>query len=478
MQRNPSVKTIKYLYARSGNLCAFPGCTTRLVNAQSQAQIGEFCHICAASPGGPRFDPTQSVIARNAADNLILLCPNHHSLIDQSPSNYTADAIANMKRQHESRVAALLTSAASELTNVQAINFSRQIAAESVDFAIVVALRKELDALRRYFPDLVHVPPSLSSTRSYYRGEVQTKLGAKYRIVVTLLHSMGNLEAAHATSDLIRDWNPRYMLVNGIAGGISRSKLDFGDIAASSSIVYYEPAKIGVNHLERRSTHFEADPTLLDGILNLATSAWRRRLPARPDESIADEFQPRIHIGPIASGEKVIATIAAVEDLQSMHGNLIAVEMESAGVASAAFSAIRRVGFLAIRSVCDFADERKSDNWQDYAAHSAASCLRDFLESHPVPPSEGTWPTLVEHIETPILQISTVQRRRLFDRLCSAFDMEEFKNLCFLLGVDTDELPGDRKSSRVRELILLFERRRTLTALEDAVNDYSNDGST
>ncbi|MEY9406494.1 hypothetical protein ABH989_000960 [Bradyrhizobium ottawaense] len=49
--------------------------------------------------------------------------------------------------------------------------------------------------------------------------------------------------------------------------------------------------------------------------------------------------------------------------------------------------------------------------------------------------------------------------------------MEEFKNLCFLLGVDIDEIPGDRKSARVRELILLFERRDTLHVLEEAVDE-------
>ncbi|GEC57456.1 hypothetical protein ABIF38_001155 [Bradyrhizobium japonicum] len=143
----------------------------------------------------------------------------------------------------------------------------------------------------------------------------------------------------------------------------------------------------------------------------------------------------------------------------------------SAGVASAAFSAVKKVGFLTIRAICDFADGKKNDMWQEYAAYSAASCLRSFIESRPVSLSEGAWPKSVASVAATKSRISIAQRKKLFDELCTAFDMEEFKNLCFLLGVDIDEIPGDRKSARVRELILLFERRDTLHVLEEAVDE-------
>jgi nucleoside phosphorylase len=478
MPRNPSTRSMKLLYARSGGLCAFPGCGTQLVHSQSNAVLGELCHIHAASSGGPRFDPNQSDDARNDADNLILLCANHHLLVDQAPQTYTAQLLRSMKQKHEERAAKLLTTVAVDLTDKQATDLSRQIDDESVDFAIVVALPKELAAVRHYFPELVQVAPGLSSSRSYYRATILTDRGGSYRVVVTLLHSMGNLEAAHATSDLIREWNPRFVLVNGIAGGISRENQEFGDIVVSRSVVYYELAKIRTKDHEHRSRQFQADPSLLDGILNLTGSGWRTRLPPRPDGAVSDAFQPRIHIGPIASGEKVIAAIEAVNELKSLQRDVVAIEMESAGVASAAFSAVKKVGFLAVRAICDFADAAKNDRWQDYAAHSAASFLRSFIESGPVPLSGGDWPKIAVLSVKPSSRISTTQRKRLYDQLCAAFDMEEFKNLCFLLGVDIDELPGDRKSARVRELILLFERRDNLNLLEEAIfENVANEGA-
>ncbi len=145
--------------------------------------------------------------------------------------------------------------------------------------------------------------------------------------------------------------------------------------------------------------------------------------------------------------------------------------MESAGVASAAFSAMKQIGFLTIRGICDFANAAKDDKWQKYAAHSAASCLRAFLENRPVAPSEGSWPKQGTALAKKPEVISVKVRQRLFNTLKSAVDMEQFKNFCFLTGVDIDELPGDRKTARIRELILLFERRHEIHVLESAVQD-------
>lgn len=467
MPKSPGLKVVKALFAASGGVCEFPSCGTRIVHGG--ALLGEMCHIYAASAGGPRYNPDLENSKLSEIDNLVILCPNHHHLVDQDPATYTAEALQQMKAQHEARVAMTIESAGLTVDNRQAVDLVRQVAVESIDFAIVVALRKELDALKRYFPELRQVAVGPGASRTYHRGTVATALGGAYRVVATLLPSMGNLEAAHATADLIRDWSPRFVLVNGIAGGLSPVEQAFGDIVVSESIVYYELGKLRSSGLERRNRQFPSDRTLIAGMLNLTDTKWRKRLPPRPDGVAPSDSQPRIHVGPIASGEKVIAAAEEAGRLRQGQPNLIAVEMESAGVASVAFGALKRVGFLTVRAICDFADEMKHDNWQEYAAGAAASCLRAFIQSRPVAPSAGGWPSTVPAGAIAPSDASVGHRKRLFDRLCSAFDHEEFKNFCFLIGVDIDELPGDRKSSHVRELILLFERRRQLVVLESAV---------
>lgn len=95
-----SEKTIKRLFALSGNICAFPGCTTPIVESGGTV-TGEICHITARSAGGPRFDPAMSEKDRHGFENLVLLCRRHHKVIDSEPDLYTQDALLEMKSVHE-----------------------------------------------------------------------------------------------------------------------------------------------------------------------------------------------------------------------------------------------------------------------------------------------------------------------------------------------------------------------------------------
>jgi nucleoside phosphorylase len=420
--KSPSLKAVKMLFATSGGLCAFPGCTVRLVERQSGAMLGEMCHINAASTGGPRYSPGQHNAERNEIDNLIILCPTHHSLVDQDPTTYTAEALRQMKVQHEIRVATVLDNASSKIDSRQVVDFARQVAPESVDFAIVVALEKELLALRRYFPDLKPVVPRSGSSQTYYWGRAVSSLRSGCRVVAVRLPSIDNVEAAQATADMIADWSPRFIIVNGLAAGLSRAHQHFGDIVVADSITYCEPVKARATGIGRRTRSFLSDRTLINRALNLSDAAWTRRLPRRPDGKKATVGRPGIHVGAIASGDEIIASGKEALRFLSIQRKLIAVEMESTGVASTAFSALKKIGFLTVGAICDFADGQKDDSWQDYAAATAAAYLRAFIVSRPVAPSEGRWPNTAAGFGPPLSEDSIHRRKRLFEYLCNAVD--------------------------------------------------------
>jgi hypothetical protein len=97
----PSDAVIKRLFARSGNRCAYPRCTVEIV--QGETVVGEVCHIRAVRPDGPRHDPDQSPNDRHGYENLILLCANHHKVVDDDPEAYTVERLLKMKADHESR---------------------------------------------------------------------------------------------------------------------------------------------------------------------------------------------------------------------------------------------------------------------------------------------------------------------------------------------------------------------------------------
>lgn len=62
---------------------------------------GRICHIRAQSVGGPRYDAGQAESDRHGFDNLILLCPIHHDVVDSDVEAYSVDRLLSMKHDHE-----------------------------------------------------------------------------------------------------------------------------------------------------------------------------------------------------------------------------------------------------------------------------------------------------------------------------------------------------------------------------------------
>ena len=109
-----------------------------------EAVVGEVCHIRAARPDGPRYAPDQSTTDRHGYDNLILLCRNHHKVIDDDPEAYTVERLVRMKADHESGAATLRPSAIERAArllineSVVSVNQSGGITAHTVNQTIHV----------------------------------------------------------------------------------------------------------------------------------------------------------------------------------------------------------------------------------------------------------------------------------------------------------------------------------------------------
>lgn len=105
-RKAPTTDTLKRLFALSGNQCARPGCPTVLMTADGKL-IGEVAHIAGEGEGGPRFDPKLSEEQRRAFENLMLLCPTCHTLVDKNPKKFTKAVLRKWKRDREARFEAV-----------------------------------------------------------------------------------------------------------------------------------------------------------------------------------------------------------------------------------------------------------------------------------------------------------------------------------------------------------------------------------
>ena len=109
MKKNPrsrgySAKTLKVLFARSGDQCTVPDCQNPTIQPTDEEYddqvLGQICHIYARNPAGPRGDGGLQDDELNSESNLILLCANHHQEIDKYPEKYPANRLKSMKREH------------------------------------------------------------------------------------------------------------------------------------------------------------------------------------------------------------------------------------------------------------------------------------------------------------------------------------------------------------------------------------------
>jgi len=109
-------KAIKLLWSNAAGLCSFTDCEERLTVEQAAHSaphtLGEMAHIKGKRNGTNRFDETQTDEQRDNYENLILLCPNHHTLIDkpENEGEYSVDMLMEMKIAHERNISSCLDS--------------------------------------------------------------------------------------------------------------------------------------------------------------------------------------------------------------------------------------------------------------------------------------------------------------------------------------------------------------------------------
>ena len=103
--KGPSDATIRRLFAVSMNRCAFPDCSTPVVDLEFNTILAEVCHIRARNRLGPRFLETQTDEERHGFDNLVLMCGVHHKLIDskENEARFSSEVLLAYKADHESR---------------------------------------------------------------------------------------------------------------------------------------------------------------------------------------------------------------------------------------------------------------------------------------------------------------------------------------------------------------------------------------
>jgi nucleoside phosphorylase/CheY-like chemotaxis protein len=217
----------------------------------------------------------------------------------------------------------------------------------------------------------------------YYSGHFVGPQGL-ISVVVTAAPRMGMSAAAVTASKLIHSFRPRIVAIAGICAGV-RGKTNIGDILVADPCFDWGAGKwLRDTHTGSLRFHPAAYQWRLDEALrvkvraladmdNVLTGIHNRFSGNKPDAP------PIVIIDAMASGASVIQALVTVEEVREQHKNLVGIEMESYAVFTAAeYASEPRPKCISVKSVCDFADEEKSDSAHTYAAYTSASFLYEL----------------------------------------------------------------------------------------------------
>lgn len=105
-----SNKVKQKLLASSGGFCGNPSCHRNLFDFFETGEIkniDEFAHIIGQKEMGPRGDDDLPLNERDEYENIILLCPACHTIIDKNPHLFPKEMIRKWKKEHEESIKSL-----------------------------------------------------------------------------------------------------------------------------------------------------------------------------------------------------------------------------------------------------------------------------------------------------------------------------------------------------------------------------------
>ncbi|MGC0995429.1 hypothetical protein [Pantoea agglomerans] len=249
-----------------------------------------------------------------------------------------------------------------------------------IDVVIITALEHiELENVLRYPIDwkLIMFPDDPSI---YHFAKIDLKSDLTKNVLAVSSGRMGLVYAAALSAKIQIKFKPDYIFMSGICAGVA-DKTQLGDIIIADLVWDWGNGK--AIKVEGNPSHL---PSPYQISLDNKTRSKLMRLCVEKKylkeiyENFSKGNRPQHHlsagIGPMASGAVVIQDEDIVERIKASHRDLLAVEMEAYGVmAGPQIASDHPAKVIIVKSVCDFANLAKDNEWQEYAAYTSSQYI-------------------------------------------------------------------------------------------------------
>lgn len=225
--------------------------------------------------------------------------------------------------------------------------------------AIIGAMEQEVAILK---DNIENLETTKIANYEYYSGKLQ---GTD---VVLVQSGIGKVASTVATTLLINNFNPDYVINTGSAGGFDPD-LKVGDIAVGNELVHHDVDVTAFNYefgqVPNMPARFKADDKLVETVTGL----------------IDDMTDITCKVGLIATGDSFMCDPQRIEATRQQFPDMLAVEMEGAAIAQACYQ--MNTPFLVIRSLSDIAGQESPmsfDQYLEVASKNSSALLMKLLE--------------------------------------------------------------------------------------------------
>ena len=225
--------------------------------------------------------------------------------------------------------------------------------------AIIGAMEPEVAILK---DNISNLEVTKIANYEYFSGQINGQ------DVVLVQSGIGKVASAVATTLLINNFNPQYVINTGSAGGFD-SALKVGDIAIGNELVHHDVDVTAFNYefgqVPNMPARFVADETLI----------------ALTEEAIAELNDINCKIGLVATGDSFMCDPKRIEETRQQFPDMLAVEMEGAAIAQVCHQ--MSTPFIVIRSLSDIAGEESPmsfDSYLEVASKNSSALVMNLLK--------------------------------------------------------------------------------------------------
>jgi tetratricopeptide (TPR) repeat protein/nucleoside phosphorylase len=252
----------------------------------------------------------------------------------------------------------------------------------SCEVIILTALPIERQAVLRYLQEPQEV---IHPSGTIYHQGCFAGTHRSWNVAVAEI-GMGGVAAALEAEKAISFFQARIAFFVGIAGGLKDVRR--GDVVVATKVYAYESGKATQRFEPRPELEYSSHALQQRARDEARQDRWLARL-----DSSHPDATPRVFIGALAAGEKVLASTRSSLSrlLKKTYGDALAIEMEGHGF----LHTIRlnpTVHGLVIRGISDLIDDKPvadAAGWQQVAAQHAAAFAFQVLATFTLPSLDG-----------------------------------------------------------------------------------------